>query len=45
MKGEADLLQLYQVRFNEAIARLKNYGEGVENTDAYREGLVRVRKT
>ena len=45
MKGEADLLQLYQVRFNEAIARLKNYGEGVENTDAYREGLGRVRKT
>lgn len=45
MKGEADLLQLYQGRFNEAISRLKNYGEGVENTDAYREGLVRVRKT
>ena len=45
MKGEADMLQLYQTRFNEAIARLKNYGEGVENSDAYREGLVRVRKT
>lgn len=45
MKGEADLLQLYQVRFNEAMARLKNYGEGTENTDAYREGLVRINKT
>ncbi len=45
MKGEADLLQLYQARFNEAISRLKNYGEGVENSDAYREGLVRVQKT
>ena len=45
MKGEADLLQLYQGRFNEAISRLKNYGEGVENSDAYREGLVRVQKT
>jgi hypothetical protein len=45
MKGEADLLQLYQTRFNEAISRLKNYGEGVENSDAYREGLVRVQKT
>jgi len=45
MKGEQDLLQLYERRFVESIGRLKNYGEGVENTDAYREGLVRVRKT
>ncbi len=45
MKGEADLLQLYQARFNEAISRLKNYCEGVENSEAYMEGLVRVQKT
>jgi len=45
MKGEADMLQLYESRFAEAIARMKNYGEGRENTDAYREGLVRIVKT
>ena len=44
MKGEADLLQLYTARFTEAINRLKVYGEGQENTAAFREGLVRVPK-
>jgi|TARA_B100001939_G_C16932031_1_gene614307 hypothetical protein len=42
MKGENDLLQLYTARFTEAISRLKIYAEAKENTDAYREGLVRV---
>jgi hypothetical protein len=44
MKGETDLLQLYTARFTEAISRLKIYGEAYENTDAYREGLVKVPK-
>ena len=44
MKGETDLLQLYTARFTEAISRLKIYGEALENTDAYREGLVKVPK-
>lgn len=45
MKGDAGLTQLYESRFSECIARLKNYGEGLENTDAYRTGLVRMQKT
>ena len=45
MKGEPDILQLYSERFNEAIIRLKTYGEGFENTDAYRTGLRTVPKT
>ena len=45
MKGEADILKLYSDRFTEAISRLKTYGEGFENTDAYRTGLRRVPKT
>ena len=45
MKGEADMLQLYESRFSECISRLKNYGEGLENTDAYRTGLVRMKKS
>tara|TARA_R100001086_G_scaffold223697_1_gene141509 strand:- start:594 stop:1241 length:648 start_codon:yes stop_codon:yes gene_type:complete len=44
MKGENDLIQLYTARFTEAMARLKIYGEAQENTDAYREGLVRIPK-
>ena len=45
MKAEADMLTQYSQRFVEAVARLKNYGEGRENADAYREGLVRTRVT
>ena len=44
MKGESDILQLYTARCGEAITRLKVYGEGQENTDAYREGLVKIPK-
>tara|TARA_R100001591_G_scaffold110907_1_gene122161 strand:+ start:981 stop:1616 length:636 start_codon:yes stop_codon:yes gene_type:complete len=39
MKGEADLLQLYNGRFGEAIQRLKGYAESQENIDSYRRGL------
>lgn len=45
MKGEPDLLNLYNQRFAEALTRLKNYGEGREDTDAYRDGLIRVKAT
>jgi len=44
MKGEADMLQLYTQRYGEAISRLKVYGEGQENSDAYRDGLPRVKR-
>jgi len=45
MKGEQDVLKMYAERFVESATRLKNYAEGVENTDAYRVGLVSTRKT
>tara|TARA_A100001515_G_scaffold49196_1_gene38942 strand:- start:1168 stop:1812 length:645 start_codon:yes stop_codon:yes gene_type:complete len=44
MKGETDLIQLYTARFAESMSRLKVYGEAFENTDAFREGLVRIPK-
>ena len=44
MKSEQTFIQLYEQRFVEAVTRLKVYAEGVENTDAYRTGLTRVRK-
>ena len=43
MKGEQDLIAQYEKRFNEALFRLKNYGEGREEVDAYRDGLIRVK--
>ena len=41
MKGEADVISNYQNRFNEAISRLKNLGEGKNTKDNYRSGPVR----
>ena len=45
MKGEKDILDLYNGRYLESIARLKNYAEGRNYSDSYREGLVRQRQT
>ena len=45
MKGETDLIQLYQGRYAEALSRLKSYAEGRNYSDSYRDGLVRVPRT
>jgi len=45
MKGEADVLQQYEKMFAEAVTRLKNFGEALEVTDAYRQGTLRRQKT
>ena len=42
MKGEADLMQLYESRFQEAITRLRNLGSGLDTRDDYRNGQLRV---
>jgi len=41
MKGEADLVKLYQDMYVQAIALLKNLGDGKQRMDAYRDGQVR----
>lgn len=45
MKGEADLINLYTSRYNEAIAQLFNLGEGRNRMDSYRDGEPRARVT
>jgi hypothetical protein len=45
MKGEADLMTLYEKRFQEEIMRLKDLGEARENSDAYRDGLPKRPRT
>lgn len=42
MKGEADMVTLYQDRYVQAIALLKNLGDGKQRADAYRDGQTRV---
>jgi hypothetical protein len=41
-KGDADMQALYKDRFTQAIASLKNLGDGKLRMDAYRDGQVRV---
>jgi hypothetical protein len=41
MKGEADMLQLYNTKYMEALALAKRLGDGMERQDAYRSGQFR----
>jgi len=45
LKGEKDLLDLYNGRFLETIARVKDLAEAREDADAYRRGLPQSRRT
>ena len=45
MKGEADMMQLYNQKFMEALALAKRLGDGMERQDAYRSGQSRQKVT
>jgi len=42
MKGEADMVKLYQDMYIQSIALLKNLGDGKQRGDSYRNGQVRL---
>jgi hypothetical protein len=42
MKGETDIIQLYDTKYKEALALAKRLGDGLERSDAYRSGQARV---
>jgi hypothetical protein len=42
MKGEPDMIKLYQERYVQAIALYKNLADGKQRGDAYRNGQVRT---
>ena len=42
IKGEADMVKLYNDRYVQAIALYKNLADGKQRADAYRDGQVRV---
>ena len=43
VKGEADMVKLYQDMYMQAIALLKNLGDGKQRTDTYRDGQTRIK--
>ena len=43
MKGEADMVTLYNTKYNEALALAKRLGDGLERGDAYRDGQTKLR--
>jgi hypothetical protein len=45
MKGEQDMMALYDAKYKEALALAKRLGDGMERQDAYRSGQYRQRVT
>lgn len=43
MKGEADMLNMYNTKYNEALQQLNRLGTGLERGDAYRDGQAKIR--
>jgi hypothetical protein len=42
IKGEQDMVNLYQTMYVQAIGLLKNLGDGKQRMDAYRDGQARI---
>jgi hypothetical protein len=42
MKGEADMVALYDGKYKEALMLAKRLGDGLERSDAYRSGQYRA---
>jgi hypothetical protein len=41
MKGEQDMMAVYDTKYKEALALAKRLGDGMERQDAYRSGQYR----
>ena len=42
MKGEDDMMRIYEGKYKEALSLLKNLGDGKQRQDSYRSGQVRL---
>ena len=42
MKGETDMMAVYDAKYKEALALAQRLGDGLERSDAYRSGQYRV---
>ena len=45
MKGDNDLMQVYDAKYKEALALAKRLADGLERGDAYRSGQYRQQVT
>jgi hypothetical protein len=43
MKGESDLLQVYNSKYQEALQQLNRLGTGLERGDSYRDGQAKIK--
>jgi hypothetical protein len=43
LKGEADLIAVYEKKYQEAMGQLNRLGTGLERGDAYRDGQARIK--
>lgn len=43
MKGEPDMLNAYNAKYNEALQQLNRLGTGLERGDAYRDGQAKIK--
>ena len=43
MKGEADMLNMYNTKYNEALQQLNRLGTGLERGDSYRDGQAKIK--
>jgi hypothetical protein len=42
MKGEADMLSVYNTKYNDSLMQLNRLGTGLERGDAYRDGQAKI---
>jgi hypothetical protein len=42
LKGEQDMMQYYEQKYQESLMLLKRLGDGLDRQDAYRSGQVRI---
>jgi len=45
MKGDINLMQVYEKRYDQALARLKTLGEAENTVDSYRDDSYRIQRT
>jgi hypothetical protein len=45
MKGEQDMMALYDGKYKEALSLAKRLGDGLERGDAYRDGQAKIKVT
>jgi len=45
LKGEQDIMNFYEQKYQESLGLLKRLGDGLDREDAYRSGQVRVKVT